>query len=167
MGNQRAKKVMSDSLGLVDYVIGPVNSVLNLPDRQMVFLGEFKLQKNCNQSCSSIFFFRLVEMMSGLVHARYLKTVICPWKILEKSLKFVCLKLYEPQFHFTPLLLFWPKLSDALLKYTWSKLTPTNRELCWSIKMIVLVYLQCFTDILKRKFKSEMLSSSCLKHCLN
>ena len=25
-----------------------------------------------------------------------LKAVICPWKILEKSLKFVCLKLYEP-----------------------------------------------------------------------
>ena len=56
MGNQRAKKVVSDSLGLVDSVIGPVNSVLNLPDRQMVFLGEFKLQKNCNQSCSSFFF---------------------------------------------------------------------------------------------------------------
>ena len=56
MGNQRAKKVVSDSQGLVDSVIGPVNSVLNLPDRQMVFLGEFKLQKNCNQSCSSFFF---------------------------------------------------------------------------------------------------------------
>ena len=56
MGNQRAKKVLSDSQGLVDSVIGPVNSVLNLPDRQMVFLGEFKLQKNCNQSCSSFFF---------------------------------------------------------------------------------------------------------------
>ena len=25
-----------------------------------------------------------------------LKTVICPWKILEKSLKVVCLELYEP-----------------------------------------------------------------------
>ena len=43
MGNQRAKKVVSDCLALVDSVIGPVNSVLNLPDRQMVFLGEFKL----------------------------------------------------------------------------------------------------------------------------
>ena len=39
MGNQRAKKVVSDCLGLVDSVIGPVNSVLNLPDRQMFFLG--------------------------------------------------------------------------------------------------------------------------------
>ena len=27
---QRAKKVVSDSLGLVDFAIGPVNSVLNL-----------------------------------------------------------------------------------------------------------------------------------------
>lgn len=30
---QRAKKVMSDSSGLVDFAIGPVNSVLNLPDK--------------------------------------------------------------------------------------------------------------------------------------
>ena len=71
MGNQRAKKVVSGSLGLADFVIGLVNSVLNLPDRQVVFWGEFKLQKNCNQSCSSIFFFRLVERTLGLVHARY------------------------------------------------------------------------------------------------
>ena len=30
---QRAKKVVSDSLGLVDFAIGLVNSVLNLPDK--------------------------------------------------------------------------------------------------------------------------------------
>ena len=29
---QRAKKVVSDSPGLVDFAIGLVNSVLNLPD---------------------------------------------------------------------------------------------------------------------------------------
>ena len=28
--------------------------------------------------------------------SQFLKTVICPWKILEKSLKFVCLNLYKP-----------------------------------------------------------------------
>ena len=67
---QRAKKVVSDSLGLVDFAIGPVNSVSNLPDGQVIFWGEFKLQKNCNQSWSSNFF-RLVEMTFGLVHARY------------------------------------------------------------------------------------------------
>ena len=33
--NQRAKKVLSDSLGLVDFGIGLVNSVLNFPDRQV------------------------------------------------------------------------------------------------------------------------------------
>ena len=30
--NQRSKKVVSDSLGLVDFAIGQVNFVLNLPD---------------------------------------------------------------------------------------------------------------------------------------
>ena len=32
---QHAKKVMSDSLGLVDFAIRLVNSVLNLPDGQI------------------------------------------------------------------------------------------------------------------------------------
>ena len=43
---QRAKKVVSDSAGLVDFAIGLVNSVINLPDRQVKFLEEFKLPKN-------------------------------------------------------------------------------------------------------------------------
>ena len=53
---QCVKEVVSDSPGLVDFAIGLVNSVLNLPDGQLIFLGEFKLQRNYNQSCSSIFF---------------------------------------------------------------------------------------------------------------
>ena len=43
---QRAKKVVSDSLRLVDFAIGPVNSVFNLPNRQVMFYKEFKKQKN-------------------------------------------------------------------------------------------------------------------------
>ena len=39
---QRAKKVVSDSLGLVDFAIGQVNSVFNLPDGQVMFLEEFE-----------------------------------------------------------------------------------------------------------------------------
>ena len=43
---QHAKKVLSDSPGLVDFAIGPVNSVFNLPDRQVMFFEEIKKQKN-------------------------------------------------------------------------------------------------------------------------
>ena len=39
---QRAKKVLSDSPGLVDFAIGLVNSVFNLPDGQVVFYEEFE-----------------------------------------------------------------------------------------------------------------------------
>ena len=53
---QHAKKVVSNSLGLVDFAIGLVNSILNLPNGQVIFRGKFKLQKNCNQSCSSNLF---------------------------------------------------------------------------------------------------------------
>ena len=39
---QRAKKVVSDSPGLVDFFIGLVNSVFNLPDGQVIFFEEFE-----------------------------------------------------------------------------------------------------------------------------
>ena len=53
---QRVKKVVSDSPGLVDFAVGLENPVLNLSKGQVVFFfgggGEFKIQKNCNQCCS-------------------------------------------------------------------------------------------------------------------
>ena len=40
---QRAKKVVSDSPGLVDFSIRLVIFVLNLPDRQKLFFGEIQI----------------------------------------------------------------------------------------------------------------------------
>ena len=45
--NQRAKKVVSISPGLVDFAIGLVNFELYLPDGQVKFFEKFKLKKNC------------------------------------------------------------------------------------------------------------------------
>ena len=42
MPPQHAKKVLSDSPGLVDFAIGLVNSVFNLPDGQVMFYEEFE-----------------------------------------------------------------------------------------------------------------------------
>ena len=39
---QRAKKVVSDSSGQVDFAIGLVNSVFNLPNGQVMFFEEFQ-----------------------------------------------------------------------------------------------------------------------------
>ena len=39
--------MVSDSPGLVDFVIGLVNSVFHLTDGQVMFFEEFRLQKNC------------------------------------------------------------------------------------------------------------------------
>ena len=39
---QHAKKVLSNSLGLVDFAIGLVNSVFNLPDGQVMLCEEFE-----------------------------------------------------------------------------------------------------------------------------
>ena len=41
--SQRAKKVVSDSPGLVDFAIGLVNSVLNLPDGQVKIFRRIKI----------------------------------------------------------------------------------------------------------------------------
>ena len=39
---QRAKKVVFDSPGLVDFAIRLVNSVINLPDGHVIFFEEFE-----------------------------------------------------------------------------------------------------------------------------
>ena len=54
--NHCAKKVVSDSPGLVDFAVELVNLVLNLPKGQVKFFGKFKVQKNCNQCFSSKIF---------------------------------------------------------------------------------------------------------------
>ena len=42
ISQQRAKKVVSDSPGLVDFTIRLVNSVFNLPNMQVMFFEEFE-----------------------------------------------------------------------------------------------------------------------------
>ena len=70
-GIQCAKKTVSDNLGLVDFAIGLVNSVFNLPDSQVKILGIFKLQNKTGKQYILLIkkFFRLVKMSLGLVHA--------------------------------------------------------------------------------------------------
>ena len=68
---QHANKVVSDITGLVDFAVRLVNYVLNVPERQAKFWGEFNIQKNCSQSCTSKKFLGLVEMTFGQVHASY------------------------------------------------------------------------------------------------
>ena len=63
--HQRAKKVLSDSPGLVDFAIGLVNSVFNLPDGQVMFY-----ERNLNNRRTKSFLL-LVEMTSGLVNASF------------------------------------------------------------------------------------------------
>ena len=70
-GHQRAKKVVSHSLGLVDFAIRLANSVLNLPDWQVKYFEEFNLQKNCEINSTHQKILGLVEMMFGLVNVSF------------------------------------------------------------------------------------------------
>ena len=62
---------MSDSLGLVDFAMGLVNSVINLPNGQVNFFEKFKLQKNCEINLLIKTFWGLVEMIFGLVNVNF------------------------------------------------------------------------------------------------
>ena len=62
---------MSNSPGLVDFAIGLVNSVFNLPDGQVMFFEEFKLQRDCETNSARQKGLGLVEMKSGLVNASF------------------------------------------------------------------------------------------------
>ena len=62
---------MSDSPGLVDFAIGLVNSVINLPDGQVKFFEQFKLQKYLEINLLIKTFLGLVEMMFGVVNVSF------------------------------------------------------------------------------------------------
>ena len=67
---QRAKEVVSDSLGLVDFSIGLVNLVLNLSEGQVVFFlggGEFKYRRTAISAAHVNFFWATLKTV-GLVH---------------------------------------------------------------------------------------------------
>ena len=83
---QCAKKVVSDSPGLVDFATGLMNSVLNLPDGQVKFLGEFTVINPALQKK----FFGLYKVTLGLVDSSYSLpewqtvklTFFAPWVML-------------------------------------------------------------------------------------
>ena len=66
---QHAKKVKSDSPGLVDFAIGLAFFVLNLPDGQVLFFGEIQITEGLLSILPSKRVFGLAEMTCGLVHA--------------------------------------------------------------------------------------------------
>ena len=68
---QRAKKVVSNSPGLVDFAIGLVNSVFNLPDGQVMFFEEFDNKRTVKLILLVKKLLGLVEMTSGLVNASF------------------------------------------------------------------------------------------------
>ena len=90
---QRAKKVVSDSPGLVDFAIGLVNSVFNLPHGQLIFFEEFEKQKNCEINSALQKAFGLVEMTSGLVNVSF---SLPEWQAVKMIFFATCRELFCP-----------------------------------------------------------------------
>ena len=83
---QHAKKVVSDSPGLVDFAIELVIFTLNLLNGQVLFFGEIQI-KDCNQSSQSKRVLGLVKMTCELVHPSYSWP---EWQAVKLSLHPVC-----------------------------------------------------------------------------
>ena len=66
---QRVKKVVSNSPGLEDFAIGLVNSVFNLPNRQVMFLRNSNNRRTVKLILLVKKLLGLVKMMTGLVNA--------------------------------------------------------------------------------------------------
>ena len=75
---------MSDSPGLVDFGIGLVNSVLNLPNGQVKFFEDFKLQTICEIKSAPKKVFGLVEITFRLVNAK-LQLAIQDWQAIKMT----------------------------------------------------------------------------------
>ena len=81
---------MSDSPGLVYFAIGLVNSVINLPDGQVKFFEEFKLQRNCKINLLIKTFLGLVKMMFGLVDVSF---SLPAWQAVKMTFSAPCMSL--------------------------------------------------------------------------
>ena len=84
---QRAKKVVSGSPGLVDLAVGLVNSVINLPDGQVNFLGRNSNYRRTVINPAHQIFGVLVEMTFGLVHASY---SLAEWQAVKLTFFALC-----------------------------------------------------------------------------
>ena len=86
---------MSESPGLVKFPFGLVNSVLNLPDGQVMFFKEFKLKKNCETNSARQKAFGLVEMTFGLVNA---SSSLTEWQAVKMLLCAPCMCCFLEKF---------------------------------------------------------------------
>ena len=68
---------MSDSPGVVDFAIGLVISVFNLPDGQVMFLGNSNNRRTVKSILRVKKLLGLVEMTSGLVMASCKNDFLC------------------------------------------------------------------------------------------
>ena len=62
--------MVSDSLGLVDFAVGLVNSVLNLPDRRVILLGGNSNYRRTVINPAHQIFFRLVHASYSLPNGK-------------------------------------------------------------------------------------------------
>ena len=109
---------MSDSLGLVDFAIELVISVLNLPNGQVNYFEEFNLQKNCEiNSAHQKILGAIVEMTFGPVNASF---SLPEWQAVKMTF-FAPWALQRDQLNKTnTILISW--------KYPWNTLKKKNNQ---------------------------------------
>ena len=124
---------MFDSPGLVDFAIGLVNSVLNLPDGQMNFLGgNSHYRRSIINPAHPNFFFGAIKMTLGLVHV---SCSLPEWQAVKLTFSAPWLRIL-----LTKSLFRWGKPSQlaGLAHFTWlgsAQLMP-----CFLLKLLLCLY---------------------------
>ena len=121
---------MSNSSWLVDFSIGLVSFVLNLPDGQVKFFEEFKLQKNCESILLIKMFLELVEMTFGLVYASF---SLPERQALKMTFFAPCLLNFIPFLHY-------------LREEWWNQFSRKCRKLNFFLRIVFFVYFILFID---------------------
>ena len=125
---QRAKKVVPDSPGLVDFAIRLVNSVINLPKGQVKVFKEFKLQKNREINLLVTTFLGLVKMMFGLVNVSF---SLPEWQAVKMTFFWPAIHKFDQSIKKVRIIRhFW---QTALLPLPWANFYTyfSLREKCW------------------------------------
>ena len=80
----------------MDFAIGLVNSVINLPNGQVKFFEQFKLQKYLEINLLIKTFLGLVEMMFGLVNVSF---SLPKWQALKITFSAPCFYMFFIEFN--------------------------------------------------------------------
>ena len=191
---QRAKKIVSDSPGLMDFAIALVNSVLNLPDGQVKWsFKEFKLRKNCvinpAYQIEKVFGASWNEFWASTYQLQFARMAscktdyLCPPAVVYSNLSFDGCLRSRPTHIYQAVLqsklycrVFWYNFTKWDLEFSWRCTCKSKKscyklfakdwnDSCWKRLTLNIFTGNWSTKMIKSNFSSTLLSFPIYSYC--